>query len=357
MSERTLWIPGPTEVSREVREAMAVPMIGHRGPEIRTLISGIRGGLQRLLGAREVFVMTSSATTVMESGLRNLVKEHALVVSCGEFGKRWHEIGRACGIATHLAEVPIGEPVTSDRVVAELRAGSFDAVCLTWSETSTAVLNPIVEIARAVRELGDVSILVDAVTAVAALEIEFDSLGVDLLLAGVQKAMAMPPGLAVYALSEPALAKAASLQNRGYMTDFIRNKASMDKHETPATPSVSHLNALRVQLDRIHAEGMTARAARHRRMSDMSCAWGEREGHDVLALAGFRSPTVTCLASPRMPSSQLIQGVMKRCGAQLGPGYGGLKDSHLRIGHMGEHSPETLQVVLDAMSETISADG
>jgi aspartate aminotransferase-like enzyme len=357
MSERKLWIPGPTEVAPEILKAMARPMIGHRGSEIRALISSIRPGLQRMLGAREVFFMTSSATTVMESGLRNLVRERALVASCGEFGKRWHEIGKAAGIATDLVEAPIGEPVVPEMVVQALRAGRHDALCLTWSETSTAVLNPIAAIIEAVKPLGDVAILVDAVTAVAALEIEFDALGADLLLAGTQKAMAMPPGLSVYALSERALGKAATIENRGYVTDFIRNKASMDKDETPATPSVSHLFALQAQLERIHAEGMPARAARHRRMSDMACAWGEASGHDVLARAGFRSPTVTCLRSPKVPTPELIKGVTKRCGAVLGAGYGGLKDTHFRIGHMGEHSSQALQVVLDALTETVAAGG
>lgn len=357
MTMRRLWIPGPTEVAPEILEAMAGAMIGHRDPEIRELVGAIRPGLQRLLGAREVFFMTSSATTVMESGLRNLVGRRALVASCGEFGKRWHEIGKACGIATDLVEAQAGEPVTPAMVREALRPGEHDALCLTWSETSTAVLNPVADLVRAAREVaGDVSILVDAVTAVAALEIDFDALGADLLLAGVQKAMAMPPGLSVYALSEAALAKAAQAPHRGYVTDFIRNKASMDKDETPATPSVSHLFALRAQLGRIHGEGMPARAARHRKMSDMACAWGERHGHEVLARAGFRSPTVTCLRSP-IPSPKLIAGVKARCGAQIGPGYGPFKDTHVRIGHMGEHSPEQLEIVLQAMRATIEAGG
>jgi aspartate aminotransferase-like enzyme len=332
-------------------------MIGHRGSGIHALIAAIRPGLQQLLGGRVVFFMTSSATTVMESGLRNLVRERALVASCGEFGKRWHELAKACGIASDLVEAPIGEPVTAEIVVEALRAGKHDAVCLTWSETSTGVLNPIADIVAAIRRLGDVSILVDAVTAVAALETHFDALGADLLLAGVQKAMAMPPGLSVYALSERALAKAASIERRGYVTDFIRNKASMDKDETPATPSVAHLFALKRQLERIHGEGLPARAARHRRMSDMAGEWGARTGHEVLARGGFRSPTVTCLRSPRLATPELIKGVTKRCGAVLGAGYGDLKTTHFRIGHMGEHSPETLQVVLGALDETIAAGG
>lgn len=357
MTERALWIPGPTEVAAEVREAMGKPMIGHRTSDIRALIAEIRPGLQRMLGAQEVAFMTSSATTVMESGLRNLVRERALVVSCGEFGKRWHEIGKACGIATDLVDAAIGDPVTPEMVAEALKGGQYDAVCLTWSETSTGVLNPIAAIVEAVRPFGDVSVLVDAVTAVAALEMDFDGMGADLLLAGVQKAMAMPPGLSVYALSPRALAKAATIERRGYVTDFLRNKASMDKDETPATPSISHLYALQRQLQRIHEEGMPARAARHRKMSDMSCAWGARTGHAVLAKEGYRSPTVTCLSSPKLPTPALLKGVKQRCGAMLGPGYGNLKDTHFRIGHMGEHSPATLQVVLDALDATIAAGG
>lgn len=350
MSGLELWIPGPTEVAPEVLELMARPPIGHRGAGIQELIGAIEPGLRALFGAREVFAATCSGSSVMEMGLRNLVRQRVLVLACGAFGKRWHDIAKCNGIDSELVLLEPGEGMTAEIARAKLKGGGFDAVCLTQNETATGVFNPIPEIVAAIRkEAPEICVLVDAVSSLSAVELDFDAVGADLWLAGVQKAIALPPGIAVYALSERALARAETVSNRGWTTDFLRAREQWAKHQTPATPSVSHLFALRRQLERIHGEGIAARAARHREMAAMVQDWAAERGHGILAREGFRSPTVTCLRVEGRPPSGILAEVADRAGVRLGGGYGDLKPEWFRIGHMGEHRPERLRTILDAI--------
>jgi aspartate aminotransferase-like enzyme len=196
---------------------------------------------------------------------------------------------------------------------------------------------------------------VDAVSSLSAVELDFAATGADLWLAGVQKAIALPPGLAVYALSDRAIERAGSVACRGWSTDLLRARDAMAKHQTPATPSVSHLFALRRQLERIEEEGAGARARRHRDMAAMVHAWAAERGHSVLAEEPYRSPTVTCLRVEGPSPQALLQRVAERAGARLGGGYGDLKAEWFRIGHMGEHGPERLQQLLTAIDEEVAA--
>jgi aspartate aminotransferase-like enzyme len=350
MSGLELWIPGPTKVAPEVLELMARPPIAHRGAGIQELIGAIEPGLRALFGARDVYAATCSGTTVMEMGLRNLVAKRVLVLACGAFGKRWADIAKANGMECELVLLEPGQGLSPELARTKVKGRGFDAVCLTQNETATGVFNPIPEIVAAVRSVEpEIAVLVDAVSSLSAVELDFDAVGADLWLAGVQKAIALPPGLAVYALSQRAIAKAETVPNRGWATDFLRARDQWSKHQTPATPSVSHLFALRRQLERIHQEGIKERAERHREMAAMVHDWATGCGHDILAEEGFRSPTVTCLRIPgRMPAS-ILAAAADGAGVRLGGGYGDLKPEWFRIGHMGEHRPEKLRTILEAI--------
>ena len=354
MSRLELWIPGPTEVAPEVLELMSRPPIGHRGAPIQELIGAIEPGLRALFGTRGVYLTTGSGTNVMEMGIRSLVAKRVLVLACGAFGKRWHDIATANGLDSKLVLLDPGEAVTPELAMRELKAGGFDTVCLTQNETSTGVFNPIPEIVRAIRQAApEACVLVDAVSSLSAVELDFDSVDADLWLAGVQKAIALPPGLAVHALSARAIDRAESVANRGWTTDLLRVRDAMAKHQTPATPSVSHLFALRRQLERIHGEGIAERAARHREMAAKVHEWAAARGHEILAKEGYRSPTVTCLRAQGRPPAGILADVAERAGARLGGGYGDLKTEWFRIGHMGEHRPERLQEILEAIDAAL----
>src|SRR2546425_8192305 len=235
-----LFIPGPVEVSDDTFQAMSQPMIGHRGSGFQDLYASIQPGLQQLLYTKNpVFISTSSAWGVMEASVRNLVSKKVLNCCCGAFSDKWYGVSKSCGKDAEALKVEWGQPILPEMIDARLKTGQFDALTLIHNETSTGVMNPLADIAAVMRRYPDVMFIVDCVSSMTGVKIENDALGIDVLLAGVQKAWAMPPGLSVFAVSDRALKRAATVTGRGYYFDFLEFKANHDKNMTPSTPSIS----------------------------------------------------------------------------------------------------------------------
>ncbi|MDZ7374035.1 MAG: alanine--glyoxylate aminotransferase family protein [candidate division KSB1 bacterium] len=351
MHRLKLFIPGPTEVRSDVLQAMAQPPIGHRTEEARELILEVSDLLRQLLQTKQVVLLsTSSATGLMEGAIRNLVARRVLCTSCGAFGKRWYEIALANGKEAELLAFPEGKPVDPDAVRKRLANGGYEAVTLVHNETSTGVLNPLEEIAEVVRQHPGVLLLVDAVTSMGAVPIAFDRLGLDLCLASVQKALALPPGFAVCAISERALNRAASVKDRGYYFDFVEMARRAAEGQTPITPSLPHLFGLRVQLRRILDEGMEERYRRHLRMARLVQDWA-RNRLALFADPTALSPTVTAVDSRgRLAPRELIDHA-RRHGFLIASGYGSLKEHTFRIAHMGELTEDDIRELLACLDD------
>jgi aspartate aminotransferase-like enzyme len=334
---KKLFIPGPTEVREEILQAMATPMIGHRSTAYAELQGSVETKLRRLLNTEgRVFLFTASSTGVMEGAIRNCVAVKVLNTLNGEFSRRWHEIAKSCGVAADTLEVEPGQAITPELVDAALAVGGYDAVCLTYNETSTGILSPVSEIARLVRQkYPDVLILVDAVSCMAGVEIRVDEWGLDVCLAGVQKCFALPPGLAVASVSARAMERAKTIPYRGYYFDFIENEKFAAKNNTPATPSISHLYALDKQMDDMFAEGLEARYARHLAMAEHCRAWG-RKHFALYGDARYLSPTVTHVTNTTGFDFGALNKELGKRGAQISDGYGPFKGKTFRIGHMGD---------------------
>lgn len=333
---KKLFIPGPTEVSDEILQAMATPMIGHRSSAYAELHQAVETKLKKLLNAeRRVFLFSSSSTGVMEGAIRNAVGKKVLNTLNGEFSRRWWEIAKSCGVDTETIEVEPGKAITPEMVDAALAKGGFDALCLTYNETSTGILGPLEETARLVRtKYPDVIIMVDAVSCMAGTPIDFDGWGLDICLAGVQKCFALPPGLTVCAVSERALQRAAAIPHRGYYFDFLDNEKFAAKFNTPATPAISLIYALDRQMDRMFAEGLDNRYARHLAMADHCRTWG-RARFGLYGDERYLSPTITHVINPGFDFGALNKELGRR-GAQISDGYGPFKGKTFRIGHMGD---------------------
>lgn len=355
------FLPGPTEVAPRVLQAQARAVIGHRGPGIQGLMTGIQEGLKAVFRTeRPVFVSTSSATGLMEAGIRNGVGDRVLALVNGAFSERFAKIARACGKEVEVVEVAWGEAHDPGAVAERVEGGGFDAVTVVHSETSTGALNPVAEIASAVREASDALILVDSVSGLGGADVRTDEWDLDFVLTGAQKALAVPPGLAFAVASERMLERAESLPDRGYYFDLLHFRRNMDELQTPNTPAVTLLYALEEQLERIREEGLDARLARHRAMAERCWAWVEdasaRTGLDlrVLAPAGRRSPTVTCVLLPEgLRGPDVVASVAER-GWVIAPGYGKLKEGAIRIGHMGEHAVGELDDLLEILEEVLA---
>src|SRR5580700_10003570 len=302
MTHVKLHIPGPVEVSAKTFQAFCSPMIGHRGQGFKDLYAKIRPQLQQLLYTKQlVYLSTSSAWGVMEGAVRNLVQKRVLNCMCGAFSDKWLDVSKRCGKEAEALQVPWGSPIRAEQVDAQLATGKFDALTLIHNETSTGVMSPVAEIAALKKKYPDVMFIIDCVSSLSAVPLEFDALGVDVLLAGTQKAFAMPPGLAVFVCSPAALARAATAKDRGYYFDMAEFQKNAEQDMTPSTPSIGHTYALASKLEDIFAEGLDARFARHRKLAELTRAWAAKHGFTLFPEAGFESLTLTCVNNGAKP--------------------------------------------------------
>ncbi len=353
------FLPGPTEVRPEVLEAQTRVMMGHRGADIQDLMRELQVGLKAVfLTDRPVFVSTSSASGLMEAAVRNGAAKRVLALVNGAFSQRFGDIARSCGMQVDEVAVPWGEAHDPEAVVTALAGGSYDAVTVVHSETSTGVLNDLPAISAVVAGHGDTLLLVDSVTGCGGAELRTDAWGLDFVLTGSQKALALPPGLSFGVASEAMLSRSASMTRKGYYFDLIEFATNIDKLQTPSTPALSTMYALQVQLQYITTETMEARWARHTAMAERTHAWvadmqASGVALRVMAPEGHRSGTVTAVALPEDMSGPAIVKGMKERGWVIGGGYGKLKDTSFRIGHMGDHTLDELNELLAELTEVV----
>ncbi len=342
---KKLFIPGPTHVVDEVLEAMAVPMIGHRDSLYSDMHGEVVEKLKKLLYTdNRIYLSTSSSTGMMEGAIRNCVKTKALMTDCGAFSKRWAQIATVNGKETEVIKVEMGEAVTPEMVDEKLAQGGFDTVCITHNETSTGVTNPLKEIAALVKEkYPDVLVLVDAVSIMSGAEIRVDDWDLDIVLAGTQKAFALPPGLCVISVSDAAFERSQNMENKGYYFDFVALEGKAVKNQTPATPAVSLINALNVQMDRILTEGVENRFARHAEMAKYVQDWARKHFELYADDERYLSPTITNIKNTRGISVVDLNKELAKRGAMLSNGYGTLKEKAFRIAHMGDLQLEDLK--------------
>lgn len=355
------FLPGPTDVRAEVLAAQSGPMLPHRGAEFEALFANIQRGLKLVLRtARPVYVSTSSATGLMEAAVRCAKPGPILSLVNGAFAERFADVARACGRDVTVLEAKWGDIVPLEQIEAALRRGSFAAVTVVHSETSTGALTPLPELAALCSKYGALS-LVDSVTGVAGAPVETDKWALDFVFTGSQKALALPPGLAFGVASERYLATAHESPNRGRYFDVLEFEQYVHKNQTPNTPATSLLYAAAAQLERVAQETMEARWQRHHEMAQYTIGWIERTREALgialcaQAKAGERSPTVTCVALPPGIRGEDVVRETAALGFVIGGGYGKLKSSAFRIGHMGDHTLSGVTDCLSAVGDALSS--
>lgn len=350
-----MFIPGPVNVEPEVLTAMAAPPINHRGADFMELFATLRPKVRDLMRTKgDVFFSTSSAIGIQEAVARNCIAKRGLFLTCGAFSDNWHRIALACGKEADADAVEWGKANRPETLRAALTTGKYDTVCMAHSETSTSVLNPLPEIAAVMREFPDVVFCVDAVSSLGVSPVLVDKWGIDVCFASVQKGLALPPGFAVFSVSEKAMARAQTVDARGYYFDFLVFQKYAAKSHTPTTPSIPHLYGLNAQLDRIlKTEGLENRWARHRQMAEMSQAWADTN-FACFAEAPFRSDAVTAVTNTRGIDLAALNKVLAEEGMVLAGGYGKLKGETFRIGHVGETTLSQLQILLDAIDRFLA---
>jgi aspartate aminotransferase-like enzyme len=351
-----LFIPGPVEVSPKTFAAFSRPMIGHRGEDFKNLYRDVHPKLQTLFGTKQpVFLSTSSAWGVMEASLRNLVDHRVLCCMCGAFSDKWLDVARRCGKNAEPFQVDWGKHVDHKDVDRALSSGKFDAVTLIHNETSTGVMNPLPEICCTLAKYPGIALIVDTVSSFSAMKIDMDALGIDVMLTGAQKALALPPGFSLFAVSEKAFARAEKQKDRGYYFDFLEFKKQQAEYMTPSTPSIGHIFALQSKLDEIFGEGLTNRFDRHARTNALVHDWVKRNGFDFFAEEGFRSKTLTCVKNNKgIDVLAFAKKLREKHHVVIDPGYGKIRGQTFRLSNMGDETEETVSHLLACLDDCLS---
>lgn len=356
MSYPRLYIPGPTEVAADVMAAQMQPMLGHRSTEFADLFYRIAGKLKTLMQTgQHVYISTSSGSGLQEAAVRNGVRpgRKILVPVNGSFSQRWSEVAAGNGCETVRLDLPWGQPIRPQDVETALAAGGFDAVAIVHNETSTGVMSDMAAIAGMVHaRFPDAMLLVDAVSSAGGVDLPFDAWGLDLLLTSSQKCFALPPGLAFAAVSDRLLTRAQEVPHRGWYFDLLLlEKYFSEGKTTPATPAIGLLYAADRQCDRMLAEGLAPRFARHRQMMAMTHAWAAKHGFELFPAPGYESHTLTCVRNNRNIDVAAMVKYAKTRGLVIGNGYGKLKNLTFRIAHMGELTVGDMEELFGVLDE------
>jgi aspartate aminotransferase-like enzyme len=356
----TFYVPGPTEVRPELLEQLTRPIIGHRGRAFEAMFARIEAGLRDvLLTSRSVYVGATSSTGFMEMAIRNLPDGPVLCLVNGGFSERFAAVAESCQRQVERVVVPWGATFDLNVVETALASKAFAAVTIAHSETSTGVLSDVRAVAELAHRYGVLAI-VDSVSGAGGAELMFDAWQLDFVLTGSQKAMALPAGLAFAVASSEYMERTRAAKNRGFYFDILQYEKYAQKNQTPSTPATSLLYALEAQMGDIGREGIERRWARHVEMQEATLAWVDamvdRRGVAlrVVAPEGSRSPTVTAIALPDGMHGPEVSEAIKARGFTVGGGYGDLKDSTIRIGHMGDHTVEGVKRCLHACELAIA---
>jgi aspartate aminotransferase-like enzyme len=355
----TFYVPGPTEVRPDLLTQMTRPIIGHRGRAFEAMFARIEAGLRDvLLTSRSVYVGATSATGFMEMAIRNLPDGPILALVNGGFSERFAVVAESCQRKVERVVVPWGATFDLNVVENALKSKGFAALTVAHSETSTGVLTDVISLTELAHRYGALS-LVDSVSGAGGAELMFDAWQLDYLLTGSQKAMALPAGLAFAVASSEYMERTRTAKNRGFYFDILQYEKYAQKNQTPSTPATSLLYALEAQMGDIGREGIERRWARHLEMQEATITWidsmVDRRGVDlrVVAPEGSRSPTVTVIGLPDGMHGPEVSEAIKARGFTVGGGYGDLKDTTIRIGHMGDHTVDGVKRCLHACEAAI----
>lgn len=356
-----LFTPGPTAVPPEVALEMARPILHHRTPQFSAILDQARERLQPLFGTRqEVILLACSGTGAMEAALTNLLGpgQSAIYVNAGKFGERWGKLLFANGVTGHEITVEWGRAVRLDQIEEALRAHpEAQALFMQASETSTAAVHPVDAVAAMTRQR-DVMLVVDGVTSVGVFAQHMDQWGIDALVTGSQKALMLPPGLGMIALSERAWERAAKSRAPRFYFDLARElKAQRDEHTTAFTPAVSLVLGLNKSLELIHAETLPAVYARHRLMAQAACDAAQVLGLKLLS-PDHPAPGVTgILTPPGVDGSKVVRFMREGLGVGVQGGQDRMKGKLVRIGHMGYVSPFDMMIAVGAFELALAQAG
>jgi aspartate aminotransferase-like enzyme len=348
---------GPTPVPERVLLAMAGPMLYHRAPAFMECLKETQDGLKWLFQTRQIVLeLAGSGTAAMDAAVANFLSrgDKALVIRGGKFGERWGKICQAYGVDCTFIDVEWGKSVDPQAVKDALdRDPAIKAVYATASETSTGVKHNVEGISQVTRGRDDVLLCVDAVTAVGVFDVPMDKWGLDVVCLGSQKALMLPPGLAMVAVSEKAWAANAKANLPRFYLDLLREKRSQEKGETAFTPAISLIVGLRESLRMLREEGLENVWSRHDRLAKAT-----RSAAGGLGLELFSSSPTNAVTAIRVPGgidgSAVVKTMKNRYGITIAGGQDHLKGKIVRIAHIGYYSEFDIITAISGLEMTLS---
>ncbi len=339
-----LFIPGPVEVYPETFVSLSQPLIGHRSGDFKTLYARLQPKLQKLFyTTAPVYLMTCSAWGAMEAAVRNCVARKLLCLCNGAFSDKWAEVARDCGKEVETLSWEWGRPIEPERVEKKLREGGFDAVTLVSNETCVGLFNPLQEIMAVLQKFPEVVSIVDTVSIFGARPIPQDAWGIDVMITGTQKALALPPGMALVGVSAKALARSRKVSGKGFYFDFVAYHEFHQQAQTPSTPNLPLVFGLDYRCGQIEREGLEARYARHSAMNRHVVEWCEANGFPLFPPREHASVSLVCARNERGIDLEALNKRLKaEYAMMINTGYGALKGKTFRISTMGDETVESL---------------
>tara|TARA_B100002052_G_scaffold37650_2_gene29825 strand:- start:3560 stop:4639 length:1080 start_codon:yes stop_codon:yes gene_type:complete len=351
-----LFIPGPTHVSDDILKVLSTPQIGHRTPEISDLILELKSGLKEVLYTdNKIYLISHAATGLWEMGLTNSVQKGVLHAVNGAFSSKWSTVPDKCGLKSKSIDYDWGLGVQAEDVDEMLKTGDFDVFAMVHNETSTGVKSNLDEISQLLKsKYPDVIWLVDAVSSMAGIKIEIDRLGIDFIFSSTQKAWGIPAGFSILSASNRFIEKSKNIENKGYFLDILTYEKYYEKDQTPSTPSIPHMFALKKVLQIIQDEGLDERWARHREMSSITQDWALSHNQTLFPEPGCRSETITCINNIQNWDINKINDKLLSLGYRMDRGYGKLRGDAFRIAHMGNIYKSDLLEYLEDFDKVLS---
>lgn len=348
-----MFVPGPVDVAPEVFAAMSQPVLPHRSKEYEAIYQRAAKKCEDLFYTKyRVFIGTHSGSGMQETGIRNLVQKDVLCCVNGAFSARWYDIAIGNGKQADKLEVAWGKAIEPDQLRDALKKKHYEAVTIVHNETSTGCESPVKDLCAAVREVSpDTLVMVDAVSSLAGTKIEMDAWGIDFLLTSSQKCIALPPGLSLAGTNDRAMEKAKTVENRGWYFDLLIMEEYRTKNSTAMTSAVTLVYGLDFQLDRIFAEGLDKRFARHAAMSKRVYDWSLERGMEPFADAKYLSKTVATIKNTRELDISKLNAFLLERDMRIANGYGSLKNKTFRIATMGETHMEDVEKLLVSIDD------
>ena len=343
--------PGPTPIPKRVQLAMDQDIISHRSPEFVQIYRDTTNRVKTVFGtSQEVLLLPSGGTAALEAAATNTVSpgEEVVVITVGAFGDYFVSICEKYGFQVHKLAKNWGEACTAEELEEFLKPlKNVKAVFATYNETSTGILNPVDKLANVVHSQTDALFIVDGVSGIGGVPAEMDKWGIDILVTGSQKAMMLPPGLALLSVSDRAWKVIENNKTPNYYLNLLSYRDWAEKGMTPNTPAVTLIYGLSAVCDLIEEEGFDQTVARHELMKNMTREAMRALNIGLLTNDEYASPTITAVLSPEgVDLGKFLGHLKQKYHLDFAGGLGHLQGKMFRFGHMGYCFPsDVLQAV------------